>query len=129
VESKTDWGAGLIFVQITVGSEKRTNRVERGGGGLRCQLIISRILSIRNIKPNICTRIGKHITRHGALPVYGSINLTKNVRHLKVPKCEIFDRSDFHYFYTIKPFWVDDFVVKILTYYFNFWGSKASFSF
>jgi hypothetical protein len=37
-----------------------------------------------------------------------------------VPKCEIFDRSDFHYFYTIKPFWVDDFVVKILTYYFNF---------
>jgi hypothetical protein len=34
---------------------------------------------------------------------------------LKVPKSEIFDRSDFHYFYTIKPFWVDDFVVKILT--------------
>ncbi len=30
---------------------------------------------------------------------------------LKVPKCEILDRSDFHYFYTIKPFWVDDFVV------------------
>jgi hypothetical protein len=48
---------------------------------------------------------------------------------LKVPKCEIFNRSDFHYFYTIKPFWVDDFVVKILTFYFNFWGSQASFSF
>ncbi len=31
----------------------------------------------------------------------------------KVPKC----------------FWVDDFLVKILTYYFNFWGSQASFSF
>ncbi len=31
---------------------------------------------------------------------------------LKVPKCEIFDPSDFNYFYTIKPFWVDDFVVK-----------------
>ncbi len=31
-----------------------------------------------------------------------------------MPKCEIFDRSDFHYFYTRKPFWVDDFVVKIL---------------
>ncbi len=29
-----------------------------------------------------------------------------------MPKCEIFDRSDFHYFYTIKPFWEDDFVVK-----------------
>ncbi len=47
--------------------------------------------------------------------------------HLKVPK--IFDRSDFHYFYIIKPFLVDDFVVKILTYYFNFWQSQASFSF
>jgi hypothetical protein len=47
----------------------------------------------------------------------------------KVPKCEIFDRSDFYYFYTIKPFWVDDFVVKILNYYFNFWGSQASFIF
>jgi hypothetical protein len=44
---------------------------------------------------------------------------------------EIFDRFDFHYryFYTIKLFWVDEFVVKILTYYFNFWGSQASFSF
>jgi hypothetical protein len=26
-----------------------------------------------------------------------------------VPKCEIFIRSDFHDFYTIKPFWVGDF--------------------
>ncbi len=34
-----------------------------------------------------------------------------------MPKCEIFDCSDFHYFYTIKPFWVDDFVVKILTFF------------
>jgi hypothetical protein len=32
---------------------------------------------------------------------------------LKVPKCEIFDRSDFHDFYTIKPFWVVDFGAKI----------------
>ncbi len=48
---------------------------------------------------------------------------------LKVPKCEIFDSSDFHYFYTIKPFWIDDFGVKILTYFFKFWGSQASFSF
>ncbi len=42
---------------------------------------------------------------------------------LKVPKCEIFDRSDFHDFYTIKPFWVADFGAKILTCYLNFWGS------
>ncbi len=32
---------------------------------------------------------------------------------LKVPKCEIFDRSDFHDFYTIKPFWVGVFGAKI----------------
>ncbi len=39
---------------------------------------------------------------------------------LKVPKCEIFDRSDFPDFYTIKSSWVDDLVVKIISYYFNF---------
>jgi hypothetical protein len=37
-----------------------------------------------------------------------------------VPKREIFDRSDFPDFYTIKSSWVGDLVVKILTYYFNF---------
>jgi hypothetical protein len=31
----------------------------------------------------------------------------------KVPKCEIFHRSDFHDFYSIKPFWVGDFRAKI----------------
>jgi hypothetical protein len=30
-----------------------------------------------------------------------------------VPKCEIFDGSDFHYFYTIKSLWEGDFGVKI----------------
>ncbi len=39
---------------------------------------------------------------------------------LKVPKREIFDRSDFPDFYTIKSSWVGDLVVKKLTYYFNF---------
>ncbi len=34
-------------------------------------------------------------------------------RYLKVPKCEIFDRSDFHDFYTIKFLWEGDFGVKI----------------
>ncbi len=42
---------------------------------------------------------------------------------LKVPKREIFDRSNFPDFYAIKSSWVCDLVVKILTYYFNFWGS------
>ncbi len=41
---------------------------------------------------------------------------------LKVPKREIFDRSDFPDFYTIKSSLVGDLVVKILTYNFNFWG-------
>jgi hypothetical protein len=31
---------------------------------------------------------------------------------LKVPKCENFHRTDFFYFYTIKPLWVGDFRVK-----------------
>jgi hypothetical protein len=43
-----------------------------------------------------------------------------NFCNLKVPKREIFDCSDFPDFYTIKSSWVGDFVVKILTYYFNF---------
>jgi hypothetical protein len=38
---------------------------------------------------------------------------------LKVPKREIFDRSDFPDFYTIKSSWVGDLLVKILTFYFN----------
>ncbi len=33
--------------------------------------------------------------------------------YLKVPKCEFFDRSDFHVFYTIKSLWEGDFKVKI----------------
>jgi hypothetical protein len=32
---------------------------------------------------------------------------------LKVPKCENFHRTDFFYFYTIKPLWVGDFRAKI----------------
>ncbi len=39
--------------------------------------------------------------------------ITFNNAMLKVPKCEIFDRSDFHDFYSIKPFWVGDFGAKI----------------
>ncbi len=46
-----------------------------------------------------------------------------------MPKREIFDRSDFPDFYTIKSSWVGDLLVKILTYYFNFLGSYAAFSF
>ncbi len=60
-----------------------------------------------------------------------SIHQTIENRHnrLKVPKREIFDCSDFPDFYRIKSSWVGDLVVKILTYYFNFLGSYAAFSF
>jgi hypothetical protein len=43
-----------------------------------------------------------------------------NKTTLKGPKREIFDRSDFPDFYTIKSSWVGDLVVKILAFYFNF---------
>jgi hypothetical protein len=41
-----------------------------------------------------------------------------------VPKREIFDRSDFPDFYTIKSSWVGDLLVKILTYYLIFERAK-----
>jgi hypothetical protein len=44
---------------------------------------------------------------------------TTRLASLKVPKREIFDRSDFPDFYTIKSSWAGDLVVKILTYNFN----------
>jgi hypothetical protein len=36
-----------------------------------------------------------------------------NAAGLKVPKCENFHRTDFFYFFTIKPLWVGDFRAKI----------------
>jgi hypothetical protein len=56
-------------------------------------------------------------------------NVFSDFPALKVPKREIFDRSDFPDFYTIKSSWVGDLVVKILTYCFNFSGSYAAFNF
>ena len=49
-------------------------------------------------------------SRHGSSSLVASHLAPR--RLLKVPKCEIFDRSDFHEFYTIKLFWVGDFGVK-----------------
>jgi len=39
--------------------------------------------------------------------------------NLKVPKCEIFDNSDFDDFYTIKSLWGGDFWVKIKVCFFD----------
>ncbi len=41
-----------------------------------------------------------------------------------MPKLEIFDRSDFPDFYTIKSSWVGGLLEKKLTYYFNFERAK-----
>ncbi len=41
-----------------------------------------------------------------------------------MPKCEIFESSDFHYFFTIKPFWVDGFVVKYKLIILIFGGAR-----
>jgi hypothetical protein len=61
------------------------------------------------------------------LPLSGRSNLEgkvlktycKTLSCLKVPKREIFDRSDFPYFYTIKSLRVGDFGVKIKKFFKN----------
>jgi hypothetical protein len=46
------------------------------------------------------------------------------------PKCEIFDRSDFHNFYTIKSQREDDFGVKIKKYILGFiWGREIPYAY
>ncbi len=44
------------------------------------------------------------------------------MQSFKGAKCEIFDRSDFDDFYTIKPLCKGDFGVKIKIFYKNIWG-------
>ncbi len=46
-----------------------------------------------------------------------------------MPKCEIFDRSDFHDFYSIKSLWEGDFGVKIKCLKKKFRGSLAAAKF
>ncbi len=42
--------------------------------------------------------------------------------YLKVPKCDIFDRSDFHDFYSLKSLREDDFGVKIQVFFTKYLG-------
>jgi hypothetical protein len=57
--------------------------------------------------------------------MYHSLSLRNSRSHIsKVPKCEIFDRSGFPDFYTIKSLWEGDFVVKI--FFFIFRGAKSA---
>jgi hypothetical protein len=48
---------------------------------------------------------------------------------LKVPKCEIFDHSDFDDFYTIKSLWGGDLWVKIKVFFLIFRGSFGAVKF
>jgi hypothetical protein len=55
---------------------------------------------------------GQPYARVDFIPLSGTSNLASENRSLKVPKREIFDRSDFPDFYTIKSLRVGDFGVK-----------------
>ncbi len=46
-----------------------------------------------------------------------------------MPKCEIFDNSDFDDFYTIKSLWGGDFWVKIKVFFVIFRGSFGAAKF
>ncbi len=47
-----------------------------------------------------------------------------NQPYLMVPECEIFDRSDFYDFYTLKPFWVGDIGAQIWIITLIFGGAR-----
>ncbi len=49
----------------------------------------------------------------GAMRVLVQTIKCLSIETLKVPKCEIFDRPDFHDFYPIKSLWEGDFGVKV----------------
>jgi hypothetical protein len=49
----------------------------------------------------------------GIVDIISLFTFESSIVLCQVPKCEIFDRSDFHDFYSIKPFWVGDFGAKI----------------
>jgi hypothetical protein len=55
----------------------------------------------------------RHVATAFNICVFIARLLSANRTLLKVPKCEIFDSSDFPYFYTIKSSCVGDLVVKI----------------
>ncbi len=63
--------------------------------------------------------LSKHLLSVYVVVVYVMLphrftHVTGSCPTLKVPKREIFDRSDFHDFYTIKSLRKGDFVVKII---------------
>ena len=97
-----------------------------GGQGLDCKFQVINFKkgwSFGLIKLSSCPAPGLHVSQQlDSKFQEGKSIFIKGVfwASLKVPKREIFDRSDFPNFYTIKSSWVGDLLVKILTYYFNF---------
>jgi hypothetical protein len=73
------------------------------------------LLQYNNMLHIISTIHTKHILYKCWCEQSKSYSTSKFFKVLKVPKCEILDRSDFHDFYTIKPFWVGDIKYKRVT--------------
>ncbi len=75
-----------------------------------------------------CILYGQNIIIKIAYFVFFKVYQPPSVlKMLKVPKCENFHRTDFFYFYTIKPLWVGDFrakikKLKIVIFRGSFWG-------
>jgi hypothetical protein len=56
------------------------------------------------------------------LPTKNLLSRTLVSYVLKVPKCEILDRSDFHDFYTITPFWIYENNENITVHLLQIWS-------
>jgi hypothetical protein len=67
------------------------------------------ISSLRNL--SYLRKLGRSLIVVFKISIVGKIQLS--AVYLKVPKCENFHRTDFFYFFTIKPLWVGDFRAKI----------------
>jgi hypothetical protein len=61
----------------------------------------------------VMTEMGMAFVDMAGKAVMGMVVMGTAVVGLKVPKCENFHRTDFFYFFTIKPLWVGDFRAKM----------------
>jgi hypothetical protein len=57
--------------------------------------------------------VSSHRQDHIPAPHTAHQSHSQTIPNARVPSYEIFYRSDFHDFYTIKPFWVGDFGTKV----------------
>ncbi len=116
-QEKAAGRAGMSMGQTRKGYQKSRNS---------CRTCRKRLLEeleiLQDMQEMAARRAGKSVeqTRKGCSKNRKFCTAEQTRKGLKVPKHEIFDRSNFPHFYAIKSSWVCDLVVKILTYYFNF---------